>query len=188
MSQSELERAASRGEDEAEYELAYRYMSQGDYQNAFLWYKKIADNPRHPRHRYGVTCSAEILEANGDNLEAIRLLETIAGNPDAIVARLALGLLYSKVGKIEDGIKLIDYAIGKIIELQGNDDYLKQIECYKIGVAYEGAQHFAKSTEYYKKAIERSDTNYESDRRLIAQAKTAIEDNERRKAMLGDMG
>lgn len=34
MSQSELEQAASRGEDEAEYELAYRYISQGDYQNA----------------------------------------------------------------------------------------------------------------------------------------------------------
>jgi tetratricopeptide (TPR) repeat protein len=188
MSQSELEQAANRGEGEAEYELAYRYMSRGDSQNAFYWYRRIADNPSHPRHRYGVTCSAEILVAFGNKKEAIRLLETITDNPNAIVARLALGLLYCEEGKIEDGINLIEYSVGKIIETDGNDNYLKQIECYKIGIAYEGAQHFSKSTSYYKKAIERCDTSYESDRQLISQARAAIADNERRKSILEDRG
>ncbi|MDR2590325.1 MAG: hypothetical protein LBC71_05005 [Oscillospiraceae bacterium] len=187
-SQSEVQRLANNGDMEAEYELAYRYMTSGDFQNALIWYTKIANNPNHPRYRYGITGSAEIHEANGNTQEAIKLLEKTACFPDAIVAKLALGLLYSKVGRIDEGIELIEYAIDKIIEIEGNDDYLKQIECYKIAVAYEGAQYFTKSTRYYNKAIDRCDTSYESDRQLIAKAREAIESNENRKATLGDRG
>jgi len=188
MSESELQRIANQGDLEAEYELAYRYMTSGDFNNALIWYKRIANNPNHPRHRYGVTGAAEILAATGNKQEAMSLLETVTDNPNAIVAKLALGMLYSEAGRIDEGIDLINYSIDKIIEIEGNDSYLKQIECYKIAIAYEGAQYFTKAITFYEKAIDRSDTSYESDRQLVSKATEAIEDCKRRREMLGDWG
>jgi len=192
MSMEQVTKMASQGDHEAQYEVAYRCMSSGDYQNAINCFKKIVDDPNHPRNINAINFLAEIYAANGspytNKKEAIRLYESIMNMPRSIIGRLNLGLLYCEEGRIHEGLPLFEGSINKIIEMDGNDNYLSQILCYKIAVAYEGAQHFTKSTNYYNKAIDRSDTSYESDRQLVSKAREGIADNERRKAMLGDSG
>ena len=192
-SMAEVKRLAKQNDPEAEYELAWRYYTSSDWQNAVNWFKKITLIDNHPNRVKSVSMLASIYAANGspysDKNEAVRLYESIKNVPTAIIAKLNLGFLYCEMNRINDGLDLIEGSVKMLIDEDGNDGYLKQIECYKIGVAYEGAQCFELSKAYYKKAIERCDRNYESDRNLIQKATDAIADCDRRKSMrLEDMG
>ena len=190
MTPLELEKLAVQGDNEAEYQLAMRhyetalrYYKDSDVQNAINRLNRIISNDNHPRRVSAIRFLAQMYAANGtpytNKSEAIRLFEIIKNVPTAVLARLGLGLLYSEKGRIDEGLALIESAVNQLISEDGNDDYLKQIECYKIGVAYEGAQCFSLAVKYYNKAINRCDTSYESDRALIQNAKAGIADCEK---------
>ena len=192
MNRSELQRLTNQGDNEAEYYLAMSYLNDGDYGSVINGLKKIIANNSHPRRIKATGFLAQLYAANGspfmDKKEAKRLLESIKDEPNAVISRLNLGFLYCEESRIDEGLNLIEKAVKLIISTDGNDDYLKQVECYKIGVAYEGAQCFEASTKYYKKAIDRGDQRYESDQIMIRNANEAIESNERRKSILEDVG
>ena len=193
MNLSQLQRLASQGDSEAEFLAAQWYFENMDWGNAINSFNKIIDNTNHPQRVTAIGRLAQIYVTNGspfaDKKEAVRLYEMIKDVPTAVLARLNLGFLYSETGRIDEGIDLIETALKQIIVEDGNDDYLKQIECYKIAVAYEGAQCFSLAVQYYNKAIARCDKKYESDRLLIQQAQEGISNSQRRKAMgLEDRG
>ena len=189
----ELMRLVNQGDIEAEYEVAMRYYANADWQNANNWLNKVIANENHPRRVASISYLAQLYDANGspyaNKKEAIRLFESIMDVPTAVIARLNLGFLYCEENRINEGLVLIEGAVKQLIQEDGNDEYLKQIECYKIGVAYEGAQCFDLAIDYYRKAIARCDRQYESDRMLIEKAQEGIADCESRKSMgLEDKG
>ena len=189
----ELLRLVDQGDIEAEYQVAMRYCANADWQSANNWLNKVIANKNHPRRVASISYLAQLYAANGspytNKKEAIRLFESIMDVPTAVIARLNLGFLYCEENRVHEGLNLIEGAVKQLIQEDGNDEYLKQIECYKIGVAYEGAQCFDLAIDYYRKAIARSDRQYESDRMLIEKAQEGIADCESRKSMgLEDKG
>ena len=191
--QDDLVRLANNGDGEAAYELGWRSIGKEDIDNAVHWFKKAINIPNNPRRMVATDALAGIYSRNNNPYtnknEAIRLLETIRDIPIAAIPRLNLGFLYCEQSRTKEGLGLIEGSIKQLIAEDGDDSYLKQIECYKIGVAYEGAQCFVLSTKYYEKAIERCNTSYASDQMLIQKAKEGIESNKRRLSMgLQDMG
>ena len=184
----DLKRQALQGDEESQYLLGMEYMGRGDYVNAVEWLEKIVAKLAHSRYGKAVSNLAQIHEVGGhprysrdqSRDEAIRLFKIIADNPVSVISRLHLGLLYcegegAKHNPVE-GKRLIERSVQEIIDEMKNDEYLKQVECYRIGIAYflgltnagnsVSNDDLRKAMDYLGKTVDRCDDRYESDRDL----------------------
>ena len=88
-----------------------------------------------------------------------------------------------------EGKRLIERSIQELIDDSGNDDYFKQIECYRIGIVYflgstnadkrPTKADLQKAMEYLSKCAARCDDSYQSDRELASQANKAYDEAKR---------
>ena len=165
------------------YWIGMAYWERYDFSNAAVWLGKTMSDPDNEwtgkaKLNLGLAHEGGYLP-NSSKDEALRLFEEILEKaPNSAITALHAGLLYHEGTKTKhnptEGKRLVELAIDRLIKDDGNDSYFSQIECYKIGVMYEVERIPAKAIEYYKKAIDRCDTNYPSDRNLIEKAKEAI--------------
>ncbi|MCL2327118.1 MAG: hypothetical protein FWC39_01255 [Bacteroidetes bacterium] len=166
------------------YWIGMAYWERYDFSNAAVWLGKTMSDPSNEwagkaKLNLGLAHAGGYLP-NSSKDEALRLFEEILEKmPNAISTKLHAGFLYcegteTKRDTVKGG-KLIKEAIQQFKDRDGGkDDYLSQIECYKVGVMYEAEGIRDKSIEYYRKAIKRANENYPSDRNLIEKAKEAI--------------
>jgi len=178
----ELKRLAVEQEDaEAQYWLGMTYIERfykvGNIENivnGVEWLEKVAETKGHTWEKESKINLAQYHECGihprADISEAIRLYRSIIdSNPNIILAKLYLGLLYCEgkpEHKPEEGMTLIENAIDKLIKEDGDDTYLSQYQCYRIGNAYLTGKELKKAKEYFEKSIDRCDDNYQSDRNL----------------------
>ena len=165
------------------YWLGMAYWERRDFINAAVWLEKTMND--HGNEWAGkATLNLGLAHAgkflpNSSRDEALRLFEKIlAQNPNAAMTKLNAGFLYYEGTETKHnpakGKEFIEAAISLLIKNNGNDSYLSQGECYKIGAMYGQEAINSKAIEYFKKAIDRANSNYESDRSLIKNAKSII--------------
>ena len=180
LSSGELQGLASQGDCESYYWLGMDYWGRGDYGNAVIWLEKTMNNPGNEWAAKAKNNLALAHEGgyhpNADKDEAIRLYGELDGYA---MPKLHLGFLYYEgTPRNHDparGKQLIETAVGQLKKQNnGSDEYLSQIECFKIGGMYYQERMPANAIEYFEKAIKRSDSNYASDRKLIEMAKESI--------------
>lgn len=184
LSIEELMVAVSRGERGAYYWLAMAYWGRGDYANAVEWFEKTMNDAGNEWAGKATSYLAMAHEGGyhpqASMDEAIRLFESLSSNPNSVISRLHLGLLYceGQSGNCghDVGKRLVEDAVASIVATDGNDGYLSQIECFRIGGMYFNEDNAAKATEYLQKAIDRCDAAYPDDQTLIELARISIDE------------
>jgi len=188
MEEEVLKQRALQGDPEAEYELAFYYYQRGDYPNTVRWFGKIIANQSHPYYREAVCNLAEIYEyvkcPGISEEESIDRAVRMYSSMNSFFAKFHLSLIYceDKYGKYNpvEVKKMLETGIKKLISDDGNDEYLKQIECFRIGIIYYKGkinvnkratdEELQKSMEYLNKTIARCDDRYQYDRGLKEKA------------------
>jgi TPR repeat protein len=161
LSSGELQRLASSGDREAYYWLGDDYYKRGDYQNTAVWWEKVVKElPSSHECFKRAACNLSLLHqdkliSQADDNEAIRLYELVPNlGPISI---LALGLLYCEVqGQKHDvskGIGLVEKAIQSLIKEDGDDEYLKYAECFRIARMYYKEVGNTQNVKYLEKAF-----------------------------------
>lgn len=179
LSLEELQRLVPQ-DHEAYYWIGMAYWERGDFSNSVVWLEKTMNDPGNEWAAKAANNLAGAHEAGyhprADKDEAIRIYETLAGYA---MPKLHLGFLYyegtSRSHDPAKGKRLIEEAVEQLKrQNNGSDDYLSQIECFRIGGMYYQEKSPAKAIEYFENAIKRADSNYPSDRKLIDMAKDSI--------------
>ena len=167
------------------YWLGMAYWEHNDFRDAAEWLNKTMNDPNNEwadkaAQNLGILHLGLIPNASRD--EALRLFEK---SIHLLVSKLHAGFLYYEGtesnpepdgGMRYKGIRIIEEVIQHLKETNGNDDYLKADECFKIGLMYAESGYPTDAKEYLKKAIDRADHNYISDRRLIEIAEEVLKD------------
>jgi len=182
-------------DNKAWYWIGMAYFEYNDFVNAAQWLEKTMNDPNNEwagkaAQNLGIIHEGYCLP-NSSKDEALRLYEK---SKHLLVSKLNAGFLYlngTESGNIdrEKGKKYIEEVIERLMTKDENDNYLSQIECYKIGVMYEQETVWSlsqndyektlkyryKAIEYYQKAIDRCILNDGSENQLIQNANAAIE-------------
>ena len=185
MEEEVLKSRVKQGDPEAEYDLAFFYYQRGKYQETVKCFEEIICKPNHPRYRQSVNNLAEICEydkypgrSEEKNLdEAVRLFNIAIAS---WFAKFHLSLIYSenkydKYNPIE-GKKMLDDALTKLVHDDGNDNYLRQIECLRIGKIYRNVNDIRRAKDYLQKAMDRCNTNYADERSIKEEAKRILQE------------
>jgi len=169
---------------EAWYQIGMSYWKDYDFVNATVWLEKAMNDPNNEwanKAAQNLGMANLGLMPNASKDEALRLFEKSKSLP---ISKLHAGFLYyygtesnpnPDVGMQLKGKRYIEDAIQTIINMKGNDNYLKTDECFKIGKMYAQSGYPTDAKEYFKKSIDRADRNYSSDRRLIEKAEEEIQ-------------
>ena len=159
------------------YWLGMAYWDErNDFKNAALWLTKTMDDPNNEwsnkaAQQLGMLNMGFLPDSSKD-----KALDFFEKSINLIISRLNAGFLYHEGTETRHdptkGKNLVEEAISLLIKKNGNDDYLAPNEFYKIAVMYEAERQIPQAIEYYRKASNKCDLRYESDRRL----KQTIED------------
>ena len=185
----DLKRLALQGDEESQYQLAVEYLGIGDTPHAIEWLEKISLVSSHSRYGKSISYLAQFHEdgvypgfsEEQNRAEAVRLFMMIVGDPNSVISRLHLGLLYCEGIGVKhnpsEGKRLIEESIHQLINEDNNDSYLSAYECSRIGSVYcDGLINIDKNPsisdleeakKYFEKAINRWKDKYDSERKRM---------------------
>jgi len=174
---------------ESWYFIGMAYWKKNDLEKAADWLEKTMNDPGNDwagtatfnlaqLHTMAAVAMKKINidEANLLIDEALRLYEKmLMKKPKSSMAAIHAGLLYySEKNNFSKGKKLVEDGIEFLIEEDGNDNYLRPDECFKIARMYDGEGNSLKTIEYLIKTRDRCDIRYPSDRELKEMAENNL--------------
>ena len=163
------------------YWLAHAYMENRKLDSAAEWFRKTwNDSSNEWAGKSGLQLGIVYIMKQ-DKDEALKVFEeTLNRNPNSPMTKLNIGFLYaegtpSNPRNLSKAIPLVESTISFLISEDGNDNYLKANECFKIGEMYRNSGNASKALEYFKKTVARCDTQYASDRSMKEWAEANIQ-------------
>jgi len=158
------------------YWIGMAYWEGGDLENGANWLKKTMLDTGNEWAGKATLNLGLINESMGNKDEALRLFESIT---NGVLSRMNAGFLYCDGTETKrdpaKGLRLIEEALAQLIIDDGDDEYLSQHECFRVGQAFYMNNVTEKAKEYFNKCINRCNLNYRVDQQLADLARMGIQ-------------
>jgi len=151
------------------YWIGMAYFGRQDWKNAAEWLTKAMNDSGNTMGAKAANDLAGMhimgVHPNASKDEAVRIFEGIS---QYAMAKIQLGFLYHDYkGQRIEGKDLIEKGIEQLkSQNNGSDEYLNQLECFTIAEIFRGSGENSKAVEYYRKAAQRCDVNYQVEREM----------------------